>query len=225
MNTVPFIKFALFQVRRKSVLKLRLARYPIPPLYIVIDYDEIKDMANEAIDTAYLTRGVKLIAVGRLVEIKGFERLLRVVSELKASYDFELWILGQGPLYDQLNGYIRQNALHNVRLLGYQENPYPYMQCADCLVCSSFSEGYSTVVLEALALGVPVLTTDCPGMDELVKPGNRGYIVENSETGLKKGLEYILKEKKALAEIRNNAQNYCSQEERATERYIALFES
>ncbi len=195
-------------------------------LYNVVNYSEIKELSKTPTDISYTTNGVKLIAVGRLVEIKGFERLLRVVNDLKDSYDFELWILGQGHLYEKLNNYISQNRLNNVRLLGYHDNPYAYMKQADYLVCSSFSEGYSTVAIESLILGVPIISTDCPGMNEIIK-GRYGYLTENSENGLKNGLEYVLKEKEETAEIINNARKYsetCNFDS-AIEQYTKLFDT
>ncbi len=196
-------------------------------LYNIINFSQIKEMAEEPTDISYTTKGVKFIAVGRLVEVKGFERLLETVKELKNLYDFELWILGKGHLYEKLNNYVVHNKLDNVHLLGYHDNPYAYIKQADYLVCSSFSEGYSTVAIEALSLGVPVITTDCNGMKEILKTDEYGYIVENSAVGIKKGLEYVLKEKEATKEIINNVQKYsqnCDIND-ALEQYTKLFDT
>ncbi len=177
-------------------------------LYNVLNYDEIKAKSSVPIDISYTTKGTKLIAVGRLVEIKGFERLLRVVNELKDSYDFELWILGQGHLHEKLDNYISINGLDNVRLLGYHENPYAYIRQADYFICSSFSEGYSTAAVESLVLGVPVITTDCAGMKEILKTDKYGYIAENSELGIKAGLKYVLDGEENTKEILKNVREY-----------------
>ena len=59
-------------------------------------------------------------------------------------------------------------------------------------VCSSLSEGYSTAVTEALILGLPVITTNCSGMHELLKDGECGIITENSEEALYLGLKELL---------------------------------
>ena len=196
-------------------------------LYNVVNSEEIKELALAPVDMSYATKGIKFIAVGRLVEVKGFERLLSVVKELKEAYDFELWILGQGHLYEKLNNYIIENKLDNVRLLGYHDNPYAYMRQADYLVCSSYSEGYSTVAIESLILGVPVIATLCPGMDEIIQEDKYGYIVDNSETGLKSGIEYVLTENEATAEIINNAQKYSKNcnFDKALEEYTRLFDT
>ena len=63
---------------------------------------------------------------------------------------------------------------------------------ANLFVCSSIFEGYSTVVKECLLLGVPVLTTDCAGMDEMLENGKYGIVVPNNDQALLEGLEKFL---------------------------------
>lgn len=80
----------------------------------------------------------------------------------------------------------------NIKLLGFISNPYPYIKKSDLFICSSITEGFSTVVSESIVLGVPVLTTDCAGMRDILNESEYGLIVENNENGLKKGLVKIL---------------------------------
>lgn len=194
-------------------------------VYNVINYSEIKALAALPTNISYTTQGVKFVAVGRLVEVKGFERLLHAVKELKDLYDFELWILGKGPLYEKLNDYIIKNDLNNVHLLGYHDNPYKYIKQADYFVCSSFSEGYSTAAIESKILGVPVITTDCPGMREILETDKYGYIVENSQDGIRNGLEYVLKETDKTKTIINNVLEFSKEytSDKELQGYIDLF--
>ncbi len=196
-------------------------------VYNVINRDEIKEKARESTDIAYTTKGTKFVAVGRLVEVKGFDRLLKAVKELKENYDFELWILGQGHLYDELNDYINDNNLDNVRLLGYRDNPYKYIGQANYFVCSSYSEGYSTATIEALTVGTPVITTDCPGMKEILCDDKYGFIVENSEEGIKNGLELVMKDKELGEKIKKNVKEYSENGnfDTALEKYIELLDA
>lgn len=161
----------------------------------VINVDEIKAKADENNDFEYTTEGLKIISVGRLSPEKGYERLVRVASQLEKKYDFELCLLGEGPEREKIESLIREHNVKSVRLLGFQKNPYSYMKKADLYVCPSFYEGYSTTVTECMVLGIPVLTTDCAGMDEILEGGKCGLIVENSENGLEKGLEEVLSQK------------------------------
>lgn len=132
------------------------------------------------------TQGLQFVSVGRLVEQKGFDRLIRVVNKLKVEkYIFNLLILGEGEQREELEQFIIENELQDyIKLMGFIENPYPYIRCSDLMICSSRAEGFSTVATEALILGVPIITTNCAGMKELFGETNCGIITENSEEGL-----------------------------------------
>ena len=89
-----------------------------------------------------------------------------------------------------------------MKLPGYRENPYSIVKQADLFVCSSIFEGYSTAVTEAVALGIPVLTTRCAGMDEILAGGTYGVIVDNSEEALLEELHRFLDDPADYAAIR-----------------------
>lgn len=159
-------------------------------IHNVLDYERIKRMSLERNSLDYVTKGLKLITVGRLAPEKNYACLLNVIAELEKKYDFELWILGEGDERKNLENIISIKQIKSVRLLGFKTNPYSYIRKADWFISSSLSEGYSTVALESIALGVPVLTTNTAGMQEILE-GKYGKIVENSEKGLIQGLTDI----------------------------------
>lgn len=173
--------------------------------YNPIDVERIRLLASKEVEIAAKTR-FRLVSIGRLVREKSFDRLLRVATRLASDgIDFELFILGEGPqrgmLEDILSG---GDCLHGrVFLTGFKANPYPLLKSADLFVCSSVTEGYSTAVAEALVLGVPVVTTNCTGMRELLDNGKYGLVTENSEDGLEDGLRIMLESPARLAEYRN----------------------
>lgn len=140
------------------------------------------------------TRRPTLCASGRLVPQKGFERLLAVAGQLqRGGCVFDLWILGDGPDRDKLIALAhRLPDPDAVTLWGFQENPYPYMRAADIFVCSSFVEGLSLVIGEALILNRRVVATNCCGISEALQDGKYGVLVENSELGLYNGLHHEL---------------------------------
>jgi glycosyltransferase involved in cell wall biosynthesis len=121
--------------------------------------------------------------VGRLTAQKGFDRLIDACAQLSVPY--RLQIIGEGPDRPKLEEAIaRRNLRDRIRLLGWQENPYPYLKNADLVVCSSRYEGLSTVVTEALILGKAVVTTPCNGMAELLGNSEYGLITEDLCDGL-----------------------------------------
>ena len=92
-----------------------------------------------------------------------------------------------------LEAMIKEEWLDNeIELLGFNNNPYPYIKNADLFVCSSRSEGYSTVITESLILETPVFTTECSGMRELLKDGRLGMIVKNNTEDKYSGLKSLI---------------------------------
>lgn len=175
-------------------------------LYNIIDSKSVINKSKESVEETYTTSGLRLISVGRIAPVKGFDRLLRVVKRLnEEGLLFELWILGEGNQRPELEAFCDNNGISNVKFLGYRSNPYPYILKADIMVCSSILEGYSTTVYESVVLGTPVLTTKCSGMQEILANGQGGVIVENSEKGLYDGLKKILGSPDYLKELAKKA--------------------
>ena len=177
-------------VRKSFSDKLLLGFENLAIVHNVIDQDRILGLADEINSFTPNDSVINFVSVGRLVEQKGYKRLLSVFRMLK-DYPIHLHILGDGPDYEYLCNYIKDNNLRNVTLLGFIKNPYSYMKKMDCYICSSFQEGYSTAVAEALILHLPVISSKCSGSEELCSLG-RGIVCENSESGIHDGiLEYL----------------------------------
>ena len=176
--------------------------------YNPIDEDDIKKRANEKINILD-SSAIKFITIGRLVEQKGYDRLIRVIKRLKEEYDgvFQLLILGDGEKKKQLEEYIKENKLTNiVKLQGFVKNPYPYLKNSDLFICSSRAEGYSLVIAESLILNVPVISTKCSGPNELLDFGKYGMLVENDEDSLYLGLKNIIDDRNKLKELEKKSQ-------------------
>lgn len=148
-----------------------------------------------------------LVTTGRLEMQKGYDRLVRIVKWLvDDGLKFKLWILGAGTQEVSLKGYVKENGLTDVVFfLGFHSNPYKYIAQGDLFVCSSRSEGYSTAVTEALILGVPVITTECSGMKEMLNNGEYGVITDNDEEALYKGMKRLLEDKALLQYYKEKA--------------------
>ena len=139
----------------------------------------------------------RIITLGTLNERKGHIRLLNAINHLyKEGYDIEIWILGDGPEKNNLYEFIESNNLsNNIKLLGFHDNPYPYIAASDLYVCSSYAEGYNTAITEALVLGKPVVSTECSGVKEQLGENNEyGICTPNTEEGLYEGIKQMLNE-------------------------------
>lgn len=178
---------------------------PVSTIYNPINAQIIQNMAAERKDVE--KKMIRLVTVGRLEHQKGYDRLVRIINRLvKDGVPLELWILGVGSQEASLKQYIHEHQLDEyVKLLGFQSNPYKYIVQGDLFVCSSRSEGYSTAVTEALILGLPVITTDCSGMAELLKDGECGIITENDDEAFYQGLKNLLADVSLLEHYRQKA--------------------
>jgi len=171
-------------------------------LYNPIDSNDILSKSNEVIADFGGHGRIRLVTIGRLENQKGFDRLLRIMKKLifEDSLNLELWILGDGTLRNVLGSFTTENGLDAyINFLGFHTNPYPYIAQSDLFVCSSRSEGYSTAVTEAIILGLPIVTTNCSGMKELLGENNEyGVVTENNEEALYQALKDILTDKEEL---------------------------
>jgi glycosyltransferase involved in cell wall biosynthesis len=130
--------------------------------------------------------GVPLIVgAGRLTRQKDFGTLIRAFARVRATRDARLVILGEGALRQDLERLVAELGLSAcVRLPGFVVNPYPCMASADLFVLSSRWEGSGNVITEALALGVPVVATDCPsGPAEILDGGLYGRLTPVGDEG------------------------------------------
>ena len=96
-----------------------------------------------------------------------------------------LFILGTGPLEKDLKKYINSRHLHNdIVLTGFESNPFKWMSKCDAFILSSKYEGFGNVIVEAMALGKTVVSTDCPsGPGEILKNGELGYLCPVQDPG------------------------------------------
>jgi glycosyltransferase involved in cell wall biosynthesis len=119
-------------------------------------------------------------AAGRLAEEKGFEYLIQAVaSVIDVGQPIDLWIAGEGPKRGELERLIQQTGHpEHIRLLGQLTDPRVFFQACDMYVLSSLREGLPNVVLEAMALEVPVIATRIAGIPALVEDGVSGLVVD-----------------------------------------------
>lgn len=119
------------------------------------------------------------ITIGRLSEEKDHALLIRAFARVKKVKAARLLVLGEGNMRAELEMLIRGLGLEdNVLLPGFVNNPYPYLARASLFVLSSRTEGLPTALIESLAVGTPVISTDCrSGPREILKNGKYGHLV------------------------------------------------
>lgn len=192
---------------REKFIKRFGTDYSVTTVYNLVCDDKIKAKAEEINDDIPEKKRFTFISSGRFTVQKGFDRLLKIHKRLiEDGYMHDLWLLGDGIMKDDLEQYIKEYGLQEtVKLLGFQRNPYPFMAKADCFVCSSRSEGYSTVVTEAFIINVPVISVRCSGASELLGNGEYGLLVDNNNNALYEGIKKILSDNALYERLKQKA--------------------
>ena len=137
--------------------------------------------------------GTVIVSAGRLVPWKGFMSLIEMVAQMSGEIrDISLIIIGSGPDYDQLQEYAHRMGMRGrVVLTGGISHAglVQYFAAADCVALYTAYEGFSHVVLEAMATGVPVVTTRVGGNAELITDGKDGFLITyGDKEGFKKAI-------------------------------------
>ena len=172
-------------------------------IYNPIDAHQILEKAKEFSIEKDLKK-INIITVGRLENQKGFDRLINAIGRINSDkLNIHLNILGEGSKYNELKDLIHLNKLENtVSLLGFKKNPFPWVLSSDIFICTSRAEGYSLVIAEAMVLGIPIISVNCSGPNELLDFGKYGLLIENSDSAIRDVLCSIVDKKINLENLK-----------------------
>lgn len=150
-------------------------------IYNPIAVNRIRGLCGEEIGHAWLNEheAPVILSVGRLDVLKGFTTLIRAFAMVRQEFDCRLAILGEGPERGRLEDLVKELGLGtDVYLPGFVDNPFAWMGRAKMFVSSSLTEGCPNAVMQALACGTPVISTDSPGgAAEVLEGGKWGALV------------------------------------------------
>lgn len=159
----------------------------IVTIHNAVDADRINQLASEPITDHFFlkNRAPLVVSVGSLTERKDMGTLIKAFYIVKGHRQVSLVIIGKGPERQKIEDLISHLGLsENVHLVGFDTNPYKWMAAAAVFVSSSTAEGFPNVIAEALALGRPIVATDCPGdTAELLGHGKWGRLVPVGDPG------------------------------------------
>jgi glycosyltransferase involved in cell wall biosynthesis len=186
---------------------------------------EIAEQAAHASGHAWLDAKDRpvILGVGTLIPHKDFATLIRAFARVRRTQPARLIILGEGDQRARLERLARElEVAADVDLAGFQLNPYAFMARADVFVVSSRVEGMPVAIIEALACGCPVVSTDCPsGPAEILQNGRHGRLVPvGDEAALAEAIAATLRAAPDREQLRRRAADFSV--ERATDRYLQL---
>lgn len=176
-----------------------------------LDLAHIADYAVKPVTHPWLADpAIKiLISVGRLAPPKDYETLLLALSEIP---NIKLLICGEGPGRSKITNLITTlNLQDRVQLLGFVDNIYASVAAADALILSSKHEGFGNVLIEAMAVGTPIIATDCPyGPAEITQNGKYGYLAPIADSAaMQSAITQTLKKPPQTAEaLKNHAKKF-----------------
>lgn len=213
-------------LRSKRLDPRRVSIVPNP-----VSAERIRTLASQPVEHPWLTdlpEGTHLIvAAGRLQPQKDFAMLLRAVEKAARVTPVRLAILGEGPERPYLTALAEDLGIGDHTLLpGFQANPYPWLARAEVVALSSRAEGMPNVLLEAMALGKPIVATDCPsGPRELLEGGRLGRLVPvGDESALAAAILTVLAGERPPESVLREAVD-CYGIDAVADRYLAILVS
>jgi glycosyltransferase involved in cell wall biosynthesis len=139
-----------------------------------------------------------IIGIGALTKQKDFKTLIRAFSVVKKTHNCKLIILGEGPERQTLENVINElNLNEHVYMPGFVTNPFNYLKTSEVFVLSSIYEGLPNVLIQAMLLGIPCVSTNCKsGPKEILMNGKYGQLIEaGDQLGMSKAIINVLEER------------------------------
>jgi glycosyltransferase involved in cell wall biosynthesis len=205
----------------------------ITVIYNAVVDEALGAAAAEAPDHPWLEHGGPpvILGVGRLAAQKGFETLVRAFARVRGERASRLIILGEGKTADLSRDAARRimglaaelGVAEDVSLPGFKHNPFAYMTRAAAFVLSSHYEGLPAVLIQAMACGCPVVSTDCPtGPREILEDGRYGPLVPvDDDLAMAGAISGVLDAPLGASVLRERAQEFSLAA--ATDAYLDLF--
>lgn len=170
-------------MRETLIREFNLPRNKVARIYNPVDIASIAKSATQ-VPSPFPDGGLNLVAAGRLSHEKGFDLLLRAMPRVREVFPGVIaTLVGEGPEFSALQTLCRELNLEScVKFVGAQRNPYPFLKHADLVVLPSRTEAFPNVVLEAIALGTPVVAANCCGALSEISSCKQHLRVANDST-------------------------------------------
>ena len=180
-------------------------------IYNPINVEETLEKANEPTKIYEFDRNVKtFIAVGTVFPQKGFDRLLKAHKRLlEEGLPHKIIIVGNGYDFENIKKLKSDLGIdETATMLGFVDNPYPYLNAADFFILSSRYEGYPTILFEAIILKKKIIATEVSGAKEMLDGGNLGKIIKNSDEDIYENMKKALTNEHLFDDCLRNLENY-----------------
>jgi glycosyltransferase involved in cell wall biosynthesis len=190
----------------KQIFKLSPRKIKL--VYNGFDLEEMRKKAAEEVNHPWLNDRKEPVvgAMGRMVELKGFNYLLEAVRLVNdKGISIRLLMIGKGEIIDELKAKADSLGIKDrVEFMGFVDNPFAYLARCDLFVLSSLYEGLPSALIEAMALGLPVISTRCPtGPEEIIDNEKNGILVPVADSrAIAESIVRILQDKELNMKLR-----------------------
>lgn len=184
-------------------------------IYDILSPTLIKNMALDDGGFQDHYSGIRLLTIGRLVELKGYDLAIEACCKLKKEgIDFKWYVIGEGILEQHLKKQIKKYELeNNFILLGTHPNPYPFLKDIDIYIQPSRFEGFGLAIAEAKVFNKPIVATNFTVVHDQLKNNENGLIVDMNAEAIYKGVKNIIN----CPELRKKLALNLKNEEKGTE--------
>ncbi|MCK0156847.1 glycosyltransferase [Cellulophaga sp. F20128] len=188
-------------VSKESELSLngeiqRINKNKLPTIVIkdISDQDFINKMSIENTGFNYNTKFTNILTVGRLAKAKGYHLAVESCNILvNKGYPVKWYVIGDGPQRNDIENLIKdKNLQEHFFLLGFKENPYPFMKTCNLYVQTSLFEGLGLTVIEATILNKPIVTTNFPTATSIIEHGKTGLICDMNANDISMNIQKYL---------------------------------
>lgn len=215
----------------QGLKELAQRQYPSVPIRVIPNGVDLYYYQPRGRDSR-VEEGVRLLFTGRLVEQKGLEFLLESLAMVRkrSSTPFHLQVLGDGPLRERMQQRMESLELGgSVSFEGWvsQERVLQVLRGGDVFVLPSLTEGMPLGILQAMACGLPIVATQVPGSEELVRSGENGFLVPPGETeALADSLLFLMRDSSLREDMGRRSLMIAGEHDWASiaRRYLELFE-
>jgi glycosyltransferase involved in cell wall biosynthesis len=214
-------------IKKVFIEEMPIVKEKTSVIYDIVSPSLIKSMSIQSGGFKDTFKGLRILTIGRLVDVKGYDLAIEACYKLKQEgFKFKWYAIGEGKLKNKLENMIRKYSLEEFFiLLGTQENPYTFIKESDVYVQPSRYEGFGLAIAEARILQKPIIATNFPVVHNQLKNRETGLIVNMNGSAIYEGIKEILTDYKLKIQICLNLQNEKVGTEREIEKLYALIEN
>ena len=188
-NAIGFAKVFCYKIADSVIVQSHAGRKNLARLGVRgktrtvhngIEIDRIEERSREEATHRWFDEKIPVaVSVGRMVQSKGYENLVKTLCVVNSVTPLRLLLIGDGPLRGKIDSKARELGVGDkIDFTGSISNPHKYAVKCDIFICSSLFEGFSNSLLEAMVLGLPVVSTNHNfGASEIIENGRSGILV------------------------------------------------